>query len=124
MSLPMPDSIASDAFKSAKWMELTDGRSFRTSDIPALVLLVQWHAIVDKCIDDLYYADGLHVAYSNDVGDIKAFPQIETLKKASAEIRQLNKQLGIADSDEGRPKAEVTKLAIIQGRYKERMPGA
>lgn len=36
---------------------------------------------------------GEQTAYQNDMGNLKSFPQIATLKTASAEIRQLNKQL-------------------------------
>ena len=37
------------------------------------------------------------------MGGLKSFPQTATLKTASAENRQLNKQLGIADGHEGAP---------------------
>lgn len=41
-------------------------------------------------------------AHQNDMGgDLKSFPQIATLKTASAKIGQLNKQLSIADGHEG-----------------------
>ena len=60
---------------------------------------------------------GGRVAYENDMGDLKQMPQISTMKQASAEIRQLNKQLGIADTAEptrmaaGTKKASALKLA-------------
>lgn len=49
------------------------------------------------CMSDIDVGGGVQVAYQNDVGDIKALPQLSTMKQASAEIRQLNKQLGIDD---------------------------
>ena len=100
MPLPKPPSVASDPFKSAKWDELTAGRDFRPSDAPTLALLVQWHAVVARCIEDMDAAGG-QVAYSNAMDDLKPLPQISTMKQASAEIRALNKQLGI--NDEARP---------------------
>lgn len=126
MSLRKPPSIASDPFRSAKWNELTRGREFRKSDVPALVLLVQWYQVVDQCIEDMSANGGVQVAYSNDMGDIKALPQIATMKQASAEIRQLNKQLGI--NDRRAPQEEQTQNAtvfqLVSGRRKKRAAGA
>ena len=93
MSVPKPKTIADDAFKSAKWDELTRGRVFSQSDIPALTLLCQWYAVVERCMGDLDFGGELpQVAYQNDMGDLKAMPQLSTMKQASAEIRALNKQ--------------------------------
>lgn len=92
-----PTSIANSPFKSDKWDEITDGRDFAPSDVPALTLLCQWYEVIDKCMDDLYFDGEIRVAYANDLGDIKAFPQIATMKQASAEIRAINAQLGIKD---------------------------
>ena len=79
-----------------------------------LTLLVQWHAVVERCIEDMDDANG-QVAYQNEAGDLKALPQISTMKQASAEIRQLNKQLGIADGASakggGSGRARVIELA-------------
>lgn len=97
--LEKPESVAADDFKSAKWDELTRGRSFEQSDAPALALLCQWHKVAQRAMDELDSFGG-NTAYQNDAGDLKAFPQIGTLKTASAEIRQLNKQLGISDQKE------------------------
>ena len=97
--LTKPESVAADDFKSAKWDELTRGRSFEQADAPALALLCQWHKVAQQAMDELDSFGG-NTAYQNDVGDLKAFPQIGTLKTASAEIRQLNKQLGISDQRE------------------------
>ncbi len=93
MPLSKPPQVESDEFKSAKWDELTSGRRFGQSDVPALALLCQWHKIVQLAQDEL---DGFgnQTAYQNDAGDLKEFPQIGTLKKASAEIRALNSGAG------------------------------
>lgn len=72
-------------------------------------------------MSDIDVGGGVQVAYQNDVGDIKALPQLSTMKQASAEIRQLNKQLGI--NDEARPEPErapVTPLEVIRAKYKGR----
>lgn len=103
--LEKPESVAADEFKSAKWNELTRGRRFEQSDAPALALLCQWHKVAQQAMDELDSFGG-NTAYQNDMGDLKAFPQIGTLKTASAEIRQLNKQLGIVDQRE--PEQEAT----------------
>ena len=47
MPLDKPGSVANDPIKSAKWDEITEGRSFTRSDVPALALLCQWHKIVE-----------------------------------------------------------------------------
>lgn len=103
--LTKPESVAADEFKSAKWDELTRGRRFEQADAPALALLCQWHKVAQQAMDELDSFGG-NTAYQNDMGDLKAFPQIGTLKTASAEIRQLNKQLGIVDQRE--PEQEAT----------------
>lgn len=123
MALEKPASVAADPFKSAKWDEITQGRDFRPSDAPTIALLCSWHQVVDQCMEDIATADGVMVAYQNDIGEIKALPQLSTMKQASAEIRQLNRQLGIADSHEQK-KAEVTRLDVIRNRYRGRQAGA
>ena len=95
--LRKPKSIAASKQKRQLWNEITRDRDFSPEDVPSLVLLVQWHAIVERCVADMTDGDEVSVAFYNKLGDIKAIPQIDTLKKASAEIRALNKQLGIND---------------------------
>lgn len=58
MPLEKPPGVASDPFKSAKWDELARGRRFRQSDAPTLELLVQWHAVMHRCMEDLDVNDG------------------------------------------------------------------
>ncbi len=128
MALTKPSSVARDPVQSAKWDELTGSRKFQPHDVPALSLLCMWYAIVDKCMDDLQYSDGLHVAYANDLSDIKAFPQINTIKQASAEIRQLNRQLGIYDGSDGQKEADdgadILKLIIGKSAEEDGLAGA
>lgn len=115
MSLKKPPSIANSPFKSSKWDEITEGRDFSASDIPVISMLCHWYEVVDKCMEDITYGDSIQVAYQNDLGDLKALPQLSTMKQASAEIRAINKQLGINDEavkvDE---KPKETKLYVIQ----------
>ncbi len=118
--LKKPRSVRNDSYRSAKWDEICAGRRFRASDVPALTLLVQWYQVVDKCIEDMSVGDGIQVAFANDMGDLKALPQIATMKQASAEIRQLNKQLGINDgrdseADEDEPQ-QADVLTLVQNR--------
>ena len=123
--LDKPPGIESDAFKSAKWDEITAGRDFAPSDAPALSLLCQWYKLAQQAMEELD-GFGSQTAYQNDVGDLKSFPQIATLKTCSAEIRQLNKQLGICDSHDQQPTGEmkVTPLEVIQGRRARRARAA
>lgn len=124
MPLAKPDEIASDPFKSAKWDELTQGRSFAAPDAPTLSILCQWHKIAHTAMSELDEMGG-STMYQNDNGDLRAFPQIQTLKTASAEIRQLNRQLGI--NDEARPEAGhggSNVLSIVSGKRAERRAGA
>lgn len=115
MELQKPASVSRSPFKSAKWDELVEGRSFSPSDIPALTLLVQWYQVVDTAMEDLDYDGEMQLVYSNDIGDIKPMPQVAQMKQASAEIRALNKQLGINDESTGgqevRPSVSVIDFA-------------
>ena len=124
MAVTKPASVSRDPWRSKKWDELTDGRDFRPSDVPALTLLVQWYQVIEQCMDDIgSMGNGIQVAYSNDRGDINALPQLSTMKQASAEVRALNKQLGIndgrdtdtteVDDDDG---GEYDVLRVIQRR--------
>lgn len=123
--LEKPAGVESDEYKSAKWDELTRGRAFAQSDAPALALLCQWYKIAATAQDELD-SFGEQTAYTNDMGDLKAFPQIGTLKTASTEIRQLSKQLGICDSHEevGGAAKQATVLSLVQGRRAKRVAGA
>ena len=121
MSLTKPRSVASSPFRSSKWDELVDGREFTQADAPTLALLCMWYEVVETCIDDITIGGEVRVAYSNDIGDVRALPQLQTMKGASAEIRALNKQLGI--DDEAKPakeKAKVTPLHVIQSNRQAR----
>lgn len=86
MAVEKPASVANDPFKSAKWDELTAGRDFSPSDAPTLALLCAWYQVADKCMSDIDVGGGVQVAYQNDMGDIKALPQLSTMKQASADI--------------------------------------
>ena len=125
MELKKPYAVESDDYRSRKWDEIVAGREFRQSDVPTLTLLVQWYQVVDQCIEDMSVNGGIQVAFANDLGDIKALPQISTMKQASAEIRALNKQLGINDTAGATEDTEArdggeSYLTVIQGRRAER----
>lgn len=120
--LTKPANVESDPFRSAKWDELTAGRDFSQADAPTLALLVSWYQVVEQCMEDIGANGGVQVAYQNDMGDIKALPQLSTMKQASAEIRAINKQLGICDEPAkeqgGSKKASVLSL-VISDRQKK-----
>ena len=109
--LRKPPSVSSSPFKSKKWDEITSARTFSKSDIPNLEMLCQWYAVVQKCIEDMTVGDDIQVAYTNDLDDLKALPQVGMMKQASAEIRALNKQLGINDQPS---KKKPIKVSVLQ----------
>lgn len=122
--LDKPESISSNETKSRKWDELTAGRDFQTKDIPTLELLCQWYAIVEKCIDDMTFGDEIQVAYQNNLADLKALPQVGMLKQASGEIRALNKQLGINDEAEDKPKKKKNDTFAVIALNRQRRAAA
>lgn len=119
MRLRKPAAVENDPYKSAKWDELTAGRSFAKSDAPTLALLCQWHKVADTAMDELDGFGG-ETAYTNDMGDLKAFPQIATLKTASAEMRQLNKQLGMNDTARADAPRGGANFSVLQSAMEER----
>ena len=126
--LTKPESIKTDAWKSKKWDELVKGRAFTAVDIPTLTMLVQWYAVLERCIGDISEAEG-SIAYFNKMGDYKPLPQIGVMKQASAEIRALNKQLGIADGRDvdgvgSSTRPQATVLTLIQNNRQRRRNAA
>lgn len=124
-NLEKPKRIAESPYKSQKWDEIVTGREFTAKDVPVLVLLCQWYEVVDKCIEDIDLGGSIQVAYQNDIGDLKALPQLSTMKQASAEIRALNKQLGI--DDEAKPEKsqeKVVTLSVIQANRRAKANGS
>lgn len=122
--LEKPPQVAASEFMSQKWDELTKDRDFKASDAPTLFLLCQWYAVIESCAQDLSRDDDLpRVAYMNTIEDIKSMPQLTTMKQASAEIRALNKQLGINDEhkEEEVGKQKQTVLQILQGKRENRL---
>lgn len=117
-----PQTILKSQFMSDKWDEITAGRNYQQRDIPTLELLCEWYAVIERCKQDLTTKDELpRVCFVNDYGDHKAMPQLAVMKHASAEIRALNKQLGINDEvAQVTPKAQITVLETIQSRRREK----
>ena len=116
--LKKPPEVESNPYKSAKWDELTAGRRFPASAASNLALLCQWHKIMHQAVLEMdQMADGQTV-YENKMGDVKALPQIATIKTASAEIRQLNKLLG-TEAEEGEAGGDNV-LVLVSGKRKER----
>lgn len=123
--LKKPANIANDAFCSSKWDELCEGRDFAPVDAPLLALLCRWYAVIERCAADISGEGELPtVSYVNDMGDIKAMPQLATMKQASAEIRQLNKQLGICDQhEESEAHEQANILSIVSAKREARRAG-
>ena len=113
MAIEKPSSIEKSPFRSKKWDELVNGRDFQPSHAPILATLCYWYEVLETCMNDLDIGGEIQVAYSNDMGDVKELPQVGTMKKASAEIRALSKQLDIND-DIKEEKPKETKLYVFQ----------
>lgn len=121
MPLKKPPSVKRSKIQSAKWDELTKDREFQESDIPTLSLLCSWHEVIDRCNEDLYFeGEGMRVAYATALDEIKELPQIGTMKKASAEIRSLNKQLGINDEVKPKQDKKASVISVIATNRKNR----
>lgn len=114
-----PAAIAANAVKSAKWDEITEGREFQPSDAPVLSMLCHWYAVMEQCIEDMDAMDG-QLVYENRMEDMKPLPQLDIMKKASAEIRQLNKQLGICDEKAPEKPKEVRIVHTLFDRRQSR----
>lgn len=120
-----PQRVADNPSMSAKWDDLCAGRDFTAKDVPNLQLLCYWHLVVEQCMDDLERGDTVQLAYVNARDDVQAMPQIETMRKASGEIRQLNKLLGIVEQHEPKEdKRDGSVLQLVQGRRSKRVAGA
>lgn len=120
MALEKPPSVTDSPYRSAKWDELTEGRDFSQADAPLLALLCQWYEVNESALDDIDNGGELRTAYVNDIGDVKAMPQLAIMAKASAEIRALSKQLGLfeqATTTNDKPKARVTAFDRIAKQY-------
>lgn len=119
-TLKKPPEVKADEFKSKKWNELTRGRTFPSSAAPVLAILCQWYKVMHLAVAEMDEFGGGTV-YENQVGDIKSLPQIATIKTASAEIRQLNKQLGIDDGGEVVGKqGSASVLTLVAGNRADR----
>ena len=72
MSLEKPAAVAGDPVKSAKWDELTAGRTFTQADAPTLALLCQWYKIVELAQDDRVLGIGRLMAGPDETHDRQA----------------------------------------------------
>ena len=115
MTLDKPNSVKSNPYRSAKWDEITEGREFSKADAPLLALLCQWYEINETALEEIDM-DGIQTAYTNAKGDLMPLPQLATMARASAEIRALSKQLGLAEPAQAvqeKPRAKVTPFDRI-----------
>ncbi|MDO5329017.1 MAG: hypothetical protein Q4E88_02800 [Coriobacteriia bacterium] len=115
--LNIPEDIEKNKKKRDIWVHITSNHDFDESDIPVLKTLCYWYMVLDQCMDDISDDDGnVSVSYMNEIGDEKARPQLGSMKQASAEIRAINKQLGI--KDEVAPKNNIAKggFRLIRGK--------
>lgn len=113
MGIEKPERVAANPVMSQKWDEVTEGRDFDAAQAPLVEMLCQWYAVLDSCMEDMDSGGEVRVAYMNDMGDLKQLPQVATMKTASAEIRQLNKQLGIRDEAKPEKPREVSIIHVL-----------
>lgn len=120
MEIEKPAKVAANPFMSEKWDEITDGREFDRAQVPLLSMLCHWYAVLDSCMEDMDSDGEVRVAYMNDLGDLKSLPQVSVMKTASAEIRQLNKQLGIRDEAAPEKPKGVSIIHVLHQDRKSR----
>ena len=94
------------------------GTSSPRAEAPTLALLCQWHKIMHQAVSEMDQAADGQTVYVNNMGDVKALPQIATIKTASAEIRQLNKLPGAGEGEGEAVAGNV--LTLISGKRKDR----
>ncbi len=115
MGIAKPPGVESDGYMSAKWDELAAGRDLAQADAPTLAFLCRWHKVYDRAVEEMEGFGG-QTAYTAESGDLRALPQIATLKAASAEIRALDRQLGGRAAPAAGQERKATALEVIQGR--------
>lgn len=121
MTLQKPHYVEDNPIMSQKWDEITEGRNFSSIHATTIEQLCFWYAVLRTCQEDITVDGEIRVAYGNEYGDIKAMPQMESARKASDQIRQLNKQLGINDEAPSQPKKrEVNIIAVKQDKRAQR----
>ncbi len=108
--------VKADKFLSEKWDSIVGTRNFEDFQAPLIESLCIWYQVADKAMEQMTADGSLEVSYVNKFDDIKERPEINTLKKATAEIRALNKLLQI--DDEPAPVVKINPLTQIQGKYK------
>lgn len=115
MNLEKPAYIAENPIMSEKWDEITKEREFEPVHATTIEQLCFWYAVLRTCQEDISSDGDIRVAYVNDIGDVKAFPQMGTAKQASDQIQRLNKMLGINDQVKEEPKQnKVVALHVLQ----------
>lgn len=118
--LEPPENVAKNPEKLKKWQELCRVKNLTQKDAPTLELLCEWYAVLSRCISDIA-AGGGSIVYKNKLADIKPLPQVAVMKQASAEIRQLTKQLGLDEEKDDEEKAAPPPvLRLIQSKRKSR----
>lgn len=121
MALVKPPHVADNPIMSQKWDEITKDRDFDPIHATTIEQLCFWYAVLRTCQDDITVDGEIHVAYQNDIGDVKPMPQMSSAKQASDQIRQLNKQLGINDEAHAEiSKPKETMLYVIQNNRQSR----
>lgn len=129
MALEKPPAVAADEFKSAKWDELIEGRDFTAKDSAALAMLCQWYKLAALSMDELD-SFGDQTAYQNKQGDLKTFPQVNSLASCCLRIDQLERRLGLnevpkkAADEEKQKEDKPTTLYVIRTRAEKRRRGA
>ncbi len=123
MAVEKPRSVAESPYRSAKWDEITEGRDFNQADAPLLAMLCQWHEINDTALEEIESLGGIHTAYADDKGNARQLPQIATMARASSEIREISKQLGLFKPREEKPQKPRAKVTALEILTKQRAQG-
>lgn len=122
--LNKPESVARNKFRSEMWDEIVSEGGYTQADALIISLLCYWYEILETCMSEIDFGeDGLQVAYENNMKDIKEVPQIGTIKKATVEIRALERELA-ARKREPAARGDGAQLYVFQKNRQSRASGS
>lgn len=121
MALRKPRAIKDDIRRNSLWNEIVRGRKLPPAAASTVSMLVEWKLVAQSAVAEMDEAGGM-TAYQDEMGNLKALPQISTLKAASAEIRQLERMLDEMDTggEEPERKQETSVLTLVANNRAQR----
>ena len=115
----IPQDMAQDEAQAAIWAEVCpDNNRFTPQDVPALRLLVFWHAVAKEAQRQMAHGGRLAIfdpiavkPFTDASGKapymVRKSPALAVLKEATSEIRSLSDALGLTPAARSRMGAEA-----------------